>query len=180
MKYKYLYSIWLFSLCTAVLIFIAGCNNGQKYHSFMMPNQEILNFASLNDLSKSFNMKFHQYQGFKVKYNDTVLKEYTFVFNKHWEKVGIDILSDGKIEKLKSEQVIEIKFDKIPTSRMTEVRLLKYLKNKYPNTKVIENNENLEESVDKEFILVSSETGEFVCKIDYMKCGIPGYFVRVL
>ena len=164
-------------LCVIImqLVFLESCNNINNKYSFIMPNQELFKTNLKNSQTK-----YQQYQGFKAKYNDTILREFTFIFNDHWEKVGRDILTQEQIEQLKSEQVIEIKFDKIDSNKISECELLKYMKIKYCNSQVIGNKMNLKKPIDKEFYLVSIKSGELLSKIDFIKSGKPGFVVRII
>ena len=168
---------WVIKLLVlSLLMFNVACS-GKDDH-FVLPNQQILIGKNVYDYSKMFDVQYFQYEGFKAKYNDSLLKECIFIFKNHLEYVGSDVLDENQIEKLKNMQIVEIQFH-ISANKIMFENLLEYLKRKYLNTKLLENKTNLGFHVTNKCSFVSLKNGKTLCTVEFVKFVVPYYKISL-
>lgn len=164
----------IIQIVTALLL--SGCGNNQKHSCLILPNGDLLKCATISEFDSLYGLTYQQYQGFIGVIEDEYLKEFTVLIEDQASKVGRDVASDEYIVKLKKENVVGLRFNKIPDSIMCYIEVLKYVSACYPKLNINESKSNLEAGIDKEMNYIN-ENNEVVVKVQYSKLGISGSFL---
>ena len=143
-----------------------------------MPKGEIIYPDSLNSIFNSFSLSYTQYVGFTGIYNDSILNKFIICMEKKSDEIGSNVLNQKEIDGLKRQKITGIKFV-VLAHGVDEKQLLKYLLSFYPNANLLEQPKPAK-FVKKEFDLLSKQTDELLCKIEYADIGNPNFIITIL
>jgi hypothetical protein len=159
-----------------IVLLLFGCSSNQRDLCIKLPNGDLLKCTTIKELDSLISLSYQHYQGFTGEIEDDILKKFTVLIENQASKVGRDVAGDEYIKKLKQEEIIGLKFNKIPDSIMSYTEVLEYVSKHYPQLNREKVQSNLEVGIDKEVNYIN-ENKEIVVKVQYSKLGISGSFL---
>gem|GEM_PF-2570824 len=156
-------------------LLIAGSCTNKPMNSFHIPGLPTCQGLTVNDLSKSIPLEYHQYEGFKGSTGDSLFPKFCIMFEDAM-LVGGGVLNPTQIEQLKGEEMQSLRSDKLLLPLSDSSGILSHIKMAYPQCIVASDQ--------------PSETFESHCwsirkgdqlwaKLVFVPMGIPGFFLWI-
>ncbi len=160
----YIIKPFIGSLFVCVALILSACI--ENFEKVILPNGSDLSNKKISEIVDDYSLVFHQYEGFKGVYNDTLLSSFVVIS----ESELSDILSEDEIHKIEKSKVKGVIFDKIPDTLISMDDLIKKLKICYKinEVKSISSNEK-----------ILLKDNEDICKVKFVPYGIPGFIISI-